>query len=298
MLYLDNTTRPWKEKYNSSECLACRTLIKESFKDLIFEEGPHTYTLDGVKVPSVSSMVEKFIEPFDSVGQSIRCSERYFDDESSPYYRKTAEEIQKMWKDNAKNATDKGTEAHAFGESCMYYMVGEYDKILPEYKDRLLEDGRFYSHGGFEDAIVRFWEDVPDSYIPILAETSVYCRAWEGTPLYAGTFDLMFYTELNGTPGLVQFDYKTNADLYKNFAGKRMIRGLDNLLDTPKNHYEVQQELYSVAIRNKTHLKIFGKRLIWVKESGEYQLVKMTEPVTETIIREIEHDAKVADIDF
>ena len=293
MLYLDNKTRPWKEIYNTDKCKSFRVLIKDTFKDLVFDEGPHTYTVNGVPYPSVSSMVEKFSEGFDSVGQSVRCSEKYFNDESSPYYRKTAKEIQKMWRDNAKHATDRGTQAHAFGESCMHYMVGDYDGILPEYRDRLTEDGRFYSTGGFEDAIVKFWYDVPDSYTPILAETSIYYDAPDGTPLYAGTFDLLMYVEIKGTPGLVIFDWKTNADLYKNFAGKRLIRGLDYLLDNPKNHYEIQQSLYEKALADKSSLKIFGKRLIWIKESGNYELVKLREKLIETVISEIEKDAGV-----
>lgn len=295
MLYLDNKTRPWKEIYNRDKCKAYRALIKNAFEGLVFDEGPHTYTLEGVLVPSVSSMVEKFSEGFDSAGQSIRCSEKYFNNEASPYYHKTAEEINQMWKDNAKNATDRGTEAHAFGESCMHYMVGDYDGILPEYKDRLTDDGRFYSNGGFEDAIVKFWYDVPDCYVPLLAETSVYCKAYDGTPLYAGTFDLLMYTEVNGKPGLVMFDWKTNADLYKNFAGKKLIRGLDYLLDNPKNHYEIQQSLYEKALMDKINLKILGKRLIWIKDSGEYELVKLKEHIIETVIREIEKDAGVVD---
>lgn len=297
MLYLDNTERPWREKYNSPACVVQRTLIKDAFKGLVFDEGPHTYTLNGQNIPSVSSMVEKFVVPFDSERISKFCAEKHFNDESSEYYHMTAAQIKKSWADNAKAATDRGTIAHAFGESCMHYMVGDYDGILPEYRDRLLPDGRFYSNGGFEDAIVKFWLAVPDSYVPILAETQVYTEAKDGTILYAGTFDLLFYTEINGKRGTVMFDWKTNADLYKNFNNKKMIRGLEYLLDNPKNHYEVQQTLYEKALRDKG-VKVFGKRLIWIKESGEYEVVKLKELIMERVIHEIEVDAGISNIDF
>lgn len=291
MILLDNKTKPWIKLYNDPRCVKARQEIQESFKDLIFDEGPHTYTLNGVQIPSVSSMVEKFVEPFDSKAKAAGCYAKYFNDPTSEYYQMTPGEIEKKWIDNAKNATDKGTIAHAFGESCMHYFVGEYDKILPEYQDRLTADGKFIAKEGFEIAIAKFWQDLPDEYVPILAEQRVYARCGTDKVLYAGTFDLLIYSVLPGKQeGLVQFDWKTNADLYKNFKGQRMLRGLENLLDNACNHYEIQQCLYENSI-NEIGMKVLGKRLIWIKENETYELVRLKEKILPIVLNEIRKDA-------
>lgn len=263
-----------------------REKIQKSFGDIVFDEGPHIYTLNGVQIPSVSKMVELFVEPFDSKAKAQGCFEKYYNDPTSKYCGMTAEEIEKSWKDNANNATSKGTTAHEFGESCKYYFTGEYDKILPEYKDRLTDDGKFIARDGYELAVAKFWRDLPDDYIPILAENKVYGNCGTGKVLYAGTFDLLIYSVIPGKEGLVMFDWKSNADLFKNFKGKKMLKGLSYMLDTPKGHYEVQQSLYENAL-NEIGLDVLGKRLIWIKESGEYELVRLTERIKPIITEEI-----------
>jgi hypothetical protein len=198
----------------------------------------------------------------------------------------TAEEIEKSWRKNANNATTRGTIAHEFGESCKYYFTGEYDKILPDYKCRLTDDGKFIAKDGFEAAIAKFWIDMPDSYVPICAENKVYGKCGTETVLYAGTFDLLIYSLIPDKEGLIMFDYKTNADLFKNFKGQKMLKGLSYMLDTPKGHYEVQQSSYEASL-NEIGLSVIGKRLIWIKESGEYELVKLTEQIKPIIMEEI-----------
>ena len=286
MVLLDNTTKPWIERYNDPRCVAMREKIQKSFGDIVFDEGPHIYTLNGVRIPSVSKMVELFVEPFDSKTKARACFEKYFNDPASKYCGMTAEEIEKSWKDNANNATSKGTTAHEFGESCKYYFTGEYDKILPDYKDRLTDDGKFIARNGYELAVAKFWQDLPDDYVPILAENKVYGNCGTGKVLYAGTFDLLIYSMVPGKEGLVMFDWKSNADLFKNFKGKKMLKGLSYMLDTPKGHYEVQQSLYENAL-NEIGLNVLGKRLIWIKESGEYELVRLTERIKPIITEEI-----------
>ena len=67
--------------------------------------------------------------------------------------------------------------------------------ILPEFKDRINGD-EFYSTSPKEDAVVKFWTDLPKCFVPIASENQV-CREDLG---YSGTFDLLFYydAELDG----------------------------------------------------------------------------------------------------
>lgn len=277
MTYLDNTTKPWKEKFNLPELKAIRDKIQDSFKDLIFEEGPHIYYFNGKKVTSVSRTIDRFVEPFNTEERAQHCFEMYFNDPTSKYYQMTVEDIKKQWKKKNDNANNQGTLAHAFGENAMHYMVGDYDAIDPMFKDRLI-DGKFEARNGFEEAVVKFWNDMPDEYIPMLVENRVYALCGKDEPVYAGTFDLLVYSMIPGKEGLVIFDYKTNEDLYKNFKGKLLLDPFKKLLDTPKNHYELQQALYENAL-NEIGLDIIGKRLVWIKNDGSYTIVKMTEKI-------------------
>lgn len=275
MIYLDNTTKPWREKFNLPELKAIRDKIQDSFKDLTFEEGPHVYYWRGKKIPSVSRTIDKFVEPFPTEEKAQQCFEKYYDDPTSKYYQMTAEDIKRMWKKKNDNANNQGTLAHAFGENAMHYMVGDYDAIDPAFKDRLV-DGKFEARTGFEEAIVNFWNDMPDDYIPMLVENRVYAFCGKDEPVYAGTFDLLVYSMIPGKEGLILLDYKTNEDINKNFQEKKLLFPFQKLLDTSKNHYELQQELY-VNCLNEAGFDVLAKRLIWIKTDGTYEIVKLKE---------------------
>ena len=277
MLCLDNKTRPWRETYNLPEVTAVREKILDSFKDLVFDEGPHLYYLHGKKVKSVSRTIDQFVIPFDTEGKAQGCYEKYYEDPASPYYHMTAEEIKDMWDENNRLANEQGTYAHAFGENAMHYMVGDLDSIAPEFRDRLA-DGKFYAKNGFEEAIVKFWNDLPAEYVPVMVESRVYAKCGTPEAVYAGTFDLLTYCTIPGKEGLVIFDYKTNKDLWKNFKNQHLLPPFQKMLDHNKNHYELQQSLYENAL-NEIGLKILGKRLVWIKADGSYELVRMTEKV-------------------
>lgn len=284
-MLLDNTTKPWVGLYHSQKCQAVREKIKNAFSDLQFDEGPHIYTLYGEQIPSVSSVVDLFVEPFDAEKKAYGCWKKGHNDPTSKYYGMSVDEIVKSWEDNSRNSTEQGTIAHAFAESCMYYMVGEYDGILPEHKDRLV-DGKFVVGDGFEQAVAQFFIDIPNEYVPILSEARVYAKCGREKAVYAGTFDLLVYAFLPNRECLIMYDYKTNGDLYKNFMGKKMLNGLEFLLDSPKNHYEVQQGAYENAL-NEIGLTLAGKRLVWIKPGGEYELVRLNERVIPIVIKKL-----------
>ena len=275
MIYLDNTTKPWKERFNLPELKAIRDKIQDSFKDLIFEEGPHQYYWLGNNIPSVSRTIDQFVEPFPTEKKAQECYEKYYNDPTSKYYQMTAKEIKKQWKQKNDNANNRGTLAHAFGENAMHYMVGDYDAISDDFKDRLV-DGKFEARTGFEKAIVKFWNDMPDEYVPVLVENRVYAMCGKEIPVYAGTFDLLVYCTIPGKEGLIIMDYKTNEDLYKNFNGKTLLNPFETLLDRPLEHYEIQQSLYENAL-NEIGFSILGKRLIWIKNDGTYDIVRLKE---------------------
>jgi hypothetical protein len=232
---------------------------------------------------SVSVVTHLFKEHFDSETKAVETSERNWDNPNSKYYRMTPEEILKQWKDKSENACSHGTEVHEFGESCFYYMTGQYDKILPNFKDRLTDDGGFESKSPKEDAVVKFYQDIPQCIVPILAETKVY-----DTDLgYAGTFDILFYYDatLDGKTdnesGLVIMDWKTNEDLYKNFMGKTLLIPFNQLPDMPLSVYKLQLSLYQICLEN-IGFYVKARRILWLKPEGIYDKISL-EAYVETL---------------
>ena len=67
-----------------------------------------------------------------------------------------------------------------------------------------------------------------------------------------------------------------DEDLYKNFQGKTLRQPFGKLLDRPLEHYEIQQNCYENCL-NEIGLGVIGKRLIWIKKDGTYEVVKLKE---------------------
>lgn len=268
----------WLDIWDNDKYTQIRNKILNTFNELVFVEEGHRYFVGDRELYSVSVVTHIFKKHFDSIAESKKTSERNWDNPKSKYYRMTPEEILAQWKKKSEDACSKGTERHEFGESCFYYMTGQYDKILPAFKDRLTSDGGFESKYPEEDAVVKMYQDMPRCYIPILAETKVY----DANLGYAGTFDILFYydAELNGRSdeesGLFIMDWKTNEDLYKNFKEEKLLPPFDELLDRPLSLYILQLSLYQICLEN-IGFKTAGRRILWLKPEGVYDKIKLEE---------------------
>lgn len=266
----------WDGIWDRPKYQEMRKKIVESFKGLTFIEEGHKYFLGDKEFTCVSNVTHRFQEHTDWYKKAFETSTNHFDDENSQYYRMTGEEIFKAWKDNSSRACTHGSERHEFGESCYWYMTGQFDKILPAFKDRLTEDGGFLAIHPKEEATVKFWEDLPVSFVPIAVENITYNKKLN----YSGTFDMLFYydAELDGKSadksGFVIFDYKTNKDLYKNFQEKKLLPPFQELLDMPCNLYKLQLSLYQLNLE-QLGFKVIGRRLIWLRPDGEYDKIPL-----------------------
>lgn len=265
----------WDEYYHLPEIEEIRQKILNTYTNkLIFLEGPHEYYLDGVQYMCVSDVTHKY-KPKTSEQMAEGCVKKWQRDQdpSYKYYGMSKEEILALWAKISGEACDFGTNVHAFGESMFYYMTEQYDKILPECKSQF-EKGYPVPLNPHEEAVVKFWDDLPDNIVPVLAETKVFNR--NGTP-YAGTFDILFYyvdkpgSEKNG---LMIFDYKTNKDLYKNFKEQTLLWPFNDLLDQNESYYILQLGLYQVPLENLGY-NVVARRLIWLRPDGTYEKVKI-----------------------
>lgn len=218
--------RKWKKYYNLPEIERIRKLIKDSYSNkLQFIEESHQYFLDGVEFTCVSDMVTKW-SSIDEEAMLDNCAQKAMNPRypNYKYHGMTKDEIKAQWDEIKNKACTFGTSVHAFGESMFYYMAGQDDKILPECKDKFDENGPKPSCPQ-EEAIVKFWNDIPETIIPVLAETKVFNT---NTAPYAGTFDILFYYYNEKNPeksGLMIFDYKgldVNTPIFTTSGWKTM----------------------------------------------------------------------------
>lgn len=218
-------------------------IISKTFEGLSFEEDKHLYFLDDrpLKI-SVSGLISNYYEKFDSYGNSLRVAKRE---------GRTQEEVLQEWADKAKVGTDLGSRVHLFGE---FY---PFDRSLKP-KD------------GYEEAIVKFWNDLPDFIIPVKMELRMFHKKYK----FAGTADILLYNTRTKT--FIIGDYKTNIDLFKNFKGKKMFSPFSELFDCSFNKYQLQLSYYQLLFE-QTGLKVSDRKLIWLLPNGNYEMYSLTD---------------------
>lgn len=212
--------------------------ILSNFTGLIMEEVEHIYYLNKKPLKtSVSGVIKNFYYPFNVYKKSREiCGDN-----------EAADRLMKEWQTKGDNACKLGTRVHAFGE------VYPFNRHLKP-KD------------GFERAIVKFWNDLPDHIIPVIME----CQMYHKEHLFAGTADILLYNLL--TEEYIIADYKTNIDLFKNFRGKKMKGVFMNFLDNPFNHYQIQLSLYQILLEQVKGIQVSARKIIWLKDDGEYEM--------------------------
>ncbi len=249
--------------------------ILDEFKDLIFYEEEHKYTLFGKELPSVSSITHKFQDEFDSEAQA----EAY-----AAKHGETKEYWLDLWGYNAFRATTLGTRVHAYGESLGWFKGGHPELIVPEILPQYRKDKNWLVpiHKK-EEAIEKFMNDLPSSYHLVLNETKIYSGKNKDPKLnpltqYSGTFDMLYYYDGEGNPdkaGLVIFDYKTNKDLRSDFArskNKKMYPPFDDLYVESLGNYSLQLSCYQIPLEDIGY-KVIDRKLIWLKDDGTYEKV-------------------------
>lgn len=224
------------------------TKIQQPFSKLSFEEKKHRYYVDNQPLKtSVSGLISKFYEHFDA--QQV-----------APYSAAkagiTTEEILAQWAAINQESRDRGHRVHAFGE--VYQFNRNLKPSCPQ-----------------EEAIVKFWQNVPEHILPIAAELRMY----HFKHLFAGTADIILFD--TKTQSYIIADYKTNKDLFKNYKGKTMTGPFSHLLDMPLNHYVIQLSYYQLLLE-QVGVKVSKRIIIWLGLDGNYQLYN-TEDVTDIL---------------
>lgn len=253
-----------------------RQLILDEFRDLEFFEEEHKYLLNGKQLPSVSGIGHRYIkDPFDEQKQATAYAQKN---------GKTADYWIQQWKCNSFRATTLGTKTHEFGESLSYIKVGHPELIRDSVRAQYLACYNYLApiHPK-EEAVAKFFDELPTSYHLVLNEAKVYSgkNPDESKNLkeqICGTFDMLYWYDGDDNPikaGFVILDYKTNGKLYNEYNRKFhkvLLPPFSNIIEEDYGLYIIQLNLYALMLED-IGLPVVAKRIVWLKEDGTYQMV-------------------------
>lgn len=216
--------------------------LSQRSQHIDFDAPQHKYSVEGVELLPVSTVLKLFYEEFDAEKVSHEYVAR------RGYGEEERQKIKEEWLKAGDVGSTLGHSVHDFGE-------------------RYFSNKNIKPQTGFEKAVVKFWNELPEHVLPVYSELMLY----SSTLNCAGTADIICIDKRNNSVIIV--DYKTNKDLYKNFRGKRMLPPFQFLFDNPLNHYQLQLSLYQLLI-NEQGIKVNSRWIIWLRETGEYELIE------------------------
>ena len=255
-------------------CENTRKLLEEKFGNIQFVEEGHEYFIEKEKYTPVSTIISEYEQPFDE----DRVAENY-----ARKNHRTKEDVLKEWKFKNLKSTISGSRVHEFGESYTNMVAGFPEKICESNRKQYVDcRGEMvlvptYSK---EFSVKKFYDEKSDCLIPVGAEFKLSTRYMgDKVRKICGTCDLLFYEEdpLFGEGQFVLADWKTNVSLKNDFKRKNgicMKFPFDNMIDDALSHYTLQFNLYRRMLES-VGIKIGDMRLIWLKEDGDYEIIKI-----------------------
>ena len=255
-------------------CENTRKLLCEKFGNIQFVEEGHEYFIEKEKYTPVSTVISEYEQPFDE------------DKVAENYARKnhrTKEDVLKEWKFKNLKSTIGGSRVHEFGESYTNMVAGFPEKICESNRKQYVDcRGEMVLVPTYqkEFSVKKFYDEKSDYLIPVGAEFKLSTRYMgDKVRKICGTCDLLFYEEdpLFGEGQFVLADWKTNVSLKNDFKRKNgicMKFPFDNMIDDALSHYTLQFNLYRRMLES-VGVKIGDMRLIWLKEDGDYEIIKI-----------------------
>jgi hypothetical protein len=255
-------------------CENTRKLLEEKFGNIQFIEEGHEYFIEKEKYTPVSTIISEYEQPFDE----DRVAENY-----ARKNHRTKEDVLKEWKFKNLKSTIGGSRVHEFGESYTNMVAGFPEKICESNRKQYVDcRGEMVLVPTYakEFSVKRFYDEKSDCLIPVGAEFKLSTRYMgDKVRKICGTCDLLFYEEdpLFGEGQFVLADWKTNVSLTNDYKKKNNICmkfPFDNMIDDALSHYTLQFNLYRRMLES-VGVKIGDMRLIWLKEDGDYEIIKI-----------------------
>lgn len=244
-----------------------RSLLQSKFGNIVFEEIPHRYTIDGVEYTPVSNIISQYETPFDEERISRGYAERN---------GLSQEEVLTSWKWTNRCAIIMGSRAHTFGESYTNLMCNHKELICDQNMPQYIEEENWLVPTFPQEfAIKKFYDEIHKSLHPIGAEFKLSTQYIDNAKPICGTTDILFYYDAPNPKdsGFVVGDWKSNRELTKDFIrskGIMMLPPFDNMYDEALSHYYIQFNLYQRMLES-VGLNIIARRLIHIKGDGTYK---------------------------
>ena len=226
-------------------------------KDIIFDEGPHIYTIKGdSNFTSVTTWNHSHFEHFDAdkIINNMMKSPKW---PNNKYFGMTADEIKASWDKNRDEAAAAGTKMH-YDIEC-YYNNCPNDNTSIEY-----------------EYFKKFLIDFPDiNSRPYRTEWMIYHEELR----LAGSIDMIFE---NKDGSLQIYDWKRCRDIKKNDAfGKCANKEcIEHLPDTNYWHYCLQLNTYKAILEEKYGKQITDLYLVCLhpdNKNKNYQRIKVVD---------------------
>jgi len=226
----------------------------ERDQNLLFDEGPHKYTVLtdlASTYTSVTTWVHQHFTPFDAltVAKRIKASKKVRPDN---LHLLSAEEIVDFWSKKGECAAKLGTALHLAIEQF-------YTSVAAEEVDPTLLVGNEVEWAAFQ----RFHEEhvIKGGLKPYRSEWMIYLEDSPAVKL-AGSIDMVFRREADGL--IFIYDWKRIKELKKVNAFNVFAKtpALSHLPDTNYWHYALQLNTYKTILEAKYGLTVAGLSLV------------------------------------
>jgi hypothetical protein len=197
-------------------------------KNITFVEAGHVYFIHGscAGIVSCTSFIHSFFSKFDSkkIIKQICRSDRWKNDATYQYYKKSPVQIENAWEINRVSASSQGTKLHAMIEHF-------FNDIDIEYDDTMLDFTQF----------LKFNDDHSDLCI-FRTEWIIYSTEL----MIAGSIDAVF---LNADGTYTIFDWKRSKEIhYDAYGDGKALEPFEHLPDCNFSQYSLQLNLYKTIL--------------------------------------------------
>ncbi|MFW6219886.1 MAG: hypothetical protein ACOC33_03520 [bacterium] len=228
-----------------------------NFNEVIYYDEPHKYYLGNKELISVTTLIHKYVNEFDS---------HYWSDYKADQLNIPQEKVLEAWEFINKKGTMKGSIIHDYAENRLLNKVFEYpkEKILNEFGfDPIWEEYLIT-----KKHVDKFIEDIRGKLIPIKTELILYDKE----ALIGGMCDILFYNVKHDEFQI--WDHKTNKDLSFDNNGKYLDGELSVLGESDIEIYSLQLETYKQIIERNTSIKLGKSYIVWYSHNNEnYEII-------------------------
>ena len=216
------------------------------FNNVVFNEGDHSYYLDGRRCISTTELIGRYKKKFETSIMAYKVAVRD---------GRTFNDVIAEWDDKRITSQIRGTELHKCAE--------------------LMFQSKGYNPNEYvTNKLYEMLQDFHKDYKNILALVRAELVVGDDTYGVGGMLDKLFYNMEENE--LQIWDYKTNKEInMKSKYKAKMINGLNHLEECEYNTYSLQLSIYKKIIEKNTSLKIGKSYLCWINEENDsYEIIE------------------------